>query len=71
MKSMKSEGQEKGGKDIIYVHIIYIYIQRERERGRERDRKRCNVKKRKRGGERNDKFNEIRRIKAMPMLTMC
>ena len=30
-----------------------------------------NVKKRKRSGERNDKFDEIKRIEAMSMLTMC
>ena len=57
--------KRKVEKDIIYVHIIY------REREKERERKSCNVKKRKRSGERNDKFDEIKRIKAMSMLTVC
>ena len=35
-REMKSEGQEKGGKDIIYVNIIYTEREREREREREK-----------------------------------
>ena len=63
-REIKSEEQEKGGKG------INMYIYREREREKER-KKRWNVKKRKRSGERNDKFDEIKRIEAMPMLTVC
>ena len=41
MKSMKSEGQKKGGKRYnICTYNIYI----EREKEKERERKRCNVK---------------------------